>query len=102
MALPGFYLNALFRVNVRWLNSMRLMHIPMAVAIIGVPLEGILMHLFVNVWQMEMEGIAYAFTITSFFLNVMLQIYQNRVEAIKEALFFPTKETWLHWMEYSK
>ena len=55
---------------------MRLMHIPMAVAIVGVPLEGILMHLFVNVWEMGITGVAYAFTITCFSLLVILSVYQ--------------------------
>ena len=102
MTLPAFYMNALFQLNLRWLNCLRHMHIPMTVALIGAPLHFFLCHLFVDVWQLDVEGIAYALTITSFSLVVMLSVYQNCIPAIEEALFFPTKETWLHWGEYIK
>ena len=57
-------------------------------------------YLFTQVLEMKVDGLAYAYVITSFTVLFLITISQCFIYEIKEALFFPTKETWNNWYEY--
>ena len=94
LVLPAYYMYTMFHLSRRWLNSMRLNYVPMTVMVVGIPINIACNHLFVNVWKMDIEGIACAFTCTCFSLLFLITVYTYCIPSISQALFLPTSETW--------
>ena len=62
-----------------------------------------LCHVFTNWYEMDVKGIAYAYTISSFNLLVIMSLYQNCcLTDIGDALFCPGAETYEDSWEYIK
>ena len=51
---------------------------------------------------MDVEGLAYAYTISSFTMLLLITVYQHCIPSLSEAVFWPTRETWSNWGEYIK
>ena len=57
-------------------------------------------YLFVEVWGMELKGLAIAMNITTFTMLLMITIYAQCISSVRDALFFPTLDAFKGWGEY--
>ena len=57
-------------------------------------------YLFVVVLEMDIIGIAIATNITTFTMLFGITVYAQCIGSIKEALFFPTADSFKNWGEY--
>jgi len=102
IAIPAIYFLSLFHTARLWMNAMKFNYVPMACLMFAIPLHIMWCHLFVNVWKMDLEGIAYAFLITCISLFVFITICTCNIQSINEAVFLPTPESWKNWSDYIK
>ena len=102
LSIPSFYIQSLFNLDKKWLNSMKLNYVPMCALIVGTAFHLFFCFLFIYIWQMEIKGLAYAYMAYSVCLLLFIEIYQYNIPSIRDAIFFPTKETWMNWLDYIK
>ena len=58
--------------------------------------------LFIHKLEYGIEGIAYASLITYSSMFVFVTIFSHCLEDLKEALFWPTRDTFIGWGQYFK
>ena len=56
--------------------------------------------LFVKKWDYEVNGLGIASSITYISMYIFVTIYSHCLKDIKEALFFPTRDSFLGWGQY--
>ena len=88
--LPGILGMALFDLHKTFLNAVHQTLIPTFIQMCAVPLHLIWASLIVGRWDYGYLGAAFALNITYFSLCIGIMVYSSRLEAIKEAWFFPT------------
>ena len=99
--LPGVYFMGQFDLAKRFLNCLRITWVPM-VAQVG----STFLHLaaceiiVVRMGVQPIIGLGLASTVTSVSLFIMITIYANMLDQIKEAIYWPDSSVWLGWAEY--
>ena len=58
--------------------------------------------LFVKKWNFGVNGLGIASSITFISMYIFVTIYSHCLTDIKEALFFPTRDSFVGWGEYFK
>ena len=59
-----------------------------------------LLILFVRIWEMDVDGLGYAYMLTNFSNFLFVTIYSHCITDIKPALFWPTRDTFHGWYAY--
>ena len=99
--LPGVYFMGQFDLAKRFLNCLRITWVPM-VAQVG----STFLHLacceiiVVRMGVQPIIGLGLASTVTSVSLFIMITIYANMIDNIKESIYWPDSSVWLGWKEY--
>ena len=100
--LPAMLLHGQCDLIRKWLLRMRIGDIPMISNIIMIAIHIPMAYLFVYVLDMDMVGLAHALTCSmtiTFFVLIGQVAYR---EDIKDAVFWPSWESFQHWGDYMK
>ena len=81
-------------MNITW--------VPMVVQIVASFLHIFWCHLFVGIYEMDLEGLGLASTLTSIILLSFSVIYPHFIDSAKDALIWPDSSVWSGWKEYFK
>jgi len=79
---------------------MRITFVPMVAMFVASLLHIPLCFLFIDVFDMDIRGLAMAHSVTDFILLSAVMIYGNCSDKIKPALSLPDRETFHGWGEY--
>ena len=79
---------------------MRITFVPMVAMIVSTLLHVPLCILFVEVFDMDIRGLAAATSVNKFILVVFLMVYGSCSKNIRPAITFPDGDTFRGWFEY--
>ena len=100
--LPAIYFYCMFDLTKRFLNCMTISWVPMTAQIVATVLHPFWCYHFVVVRDLDLYGIAIAYTITQLTLVVFATVYSTMVDRIKEAIILPDKDSLKYWWGYVK
>jgi len=90
----------MFDLNKRWLNCMKITWVPMLAQALGTLIHIGWCHLFTVKLEMGVTGLGIATAITYFTMLIIISINAYCITHIREAIFFPTVESFRDWGEY--
>lgn len=89
-----------FDLYKRWLSCMRITFVPMVAMFVASLLHIPFCLLFINIFDMDIRGLAMALSVTDFILLSTVMVYGNCSEKVRPALSMPDRETFSGWGEY--
>ena len=95
--LPSIIFYGMYDLQKRWLSCQRITFMPMVAMFVAIFIHIILCYLFMNVFEMDIIGLAYATSIKDAVLALSVAIYCYCSEKISKSLTSIGKESFSGW-----
>ena len=98
--LVSVYFYGMYDLQKRFLNCLNISWVPMIVQVCASFLHIFWCYFFVEVYQMDIEGLGIASTVTSLILIIFAVVYPVFIKEVQDALVWPDSSVWSGWKEY--